>query len=43
MGDRFVELLLNGMKRLHAAVLSYWKRRTTPPDPGGNGTFTDQW
>ena len=43
MGDRFLDLLLNGMKRLHAAVLAYWKRRTHPPGPGGNRTYTDQW
>ena len=43
MGDRFLDLLLNGMKRLHAAVLAYWKRRTNPPGAERNGTYTDQW
>ena len=44
MGERFVELLLNGMKRLVAALGTYWRRRTVPPpDDGQNGTYTDQW
>ena len=43
MGDRFLELLLTGIKRLHAAIREYWKRRTDPLGPGRNGTRTDQW
>ena len=43
MGERFVDLLLNGMKRFLAVLGDYWKRRTTPPGPGQNGTYTDQW
>ena len=41
MGERFVELLLSGIKRLLAFVGDWWKRRATPPDR--DGTYTDQW
>ena len=44
MGERYVELLVNGMKRLHAVLGHIWRRYTTPP--GGaerNDTYTDQW
>ena len=43
MGERFLERLLNGMKRLLAALRAYRKRRARPPDPGLNDTYTDQW
>ena len=44
MGDRFLELLLNGMKRFAGALGSFWKRYTTPPiDTKKNETYTDQW
>ena len=44
MGERFVDLLVNGMKRLHAALNQIWKRYTTPPDGAKrNDTYTDQW
>ncbi len=44
MGDRFLTWLLNGMKRLHVALGSFWKWYTTPPRGAGqNGTYTDQW
>ena len=40
MGERFVELLLNGIKRFLAVLGKYWKRYTTPPGPGQDG-YTD--
>ena len=40
MGERFVDLLLNGIKRCLAVLGDYWKRRKTPPSPG---QYTDQW
>ena len=43
MGDRFLELLLNGMKRLHAAIREFWTRHTGPPGSGRNGACTDEW
>ena len=44
MGERFVDLLVNGMKRLHVAFRSFWKRYTTPPNGVEcNETYTDQW
>ena len=44
MGDRFLEVLLNGMKRLHEVLGNFWKRYTTPPaDVNQNETYTDQW
>ena len=42
MGERFVELLLSGMKRCIAALSNYWKWRVTPPEPGQNRSV-DQW
>ena len=44
MGDKFLELLLNGMKRLHVVLSNYWKRRTIPPPQVEQSeTYTDQW
>ena len=44
MAERFVELLVNGMKRLHFALRHLWKRYTTPPDESERkDTYTDQW
>ena len=44
MGDRFIELLVAGMKRLHAALGQFWKRYTTPPATAERGeTYIDQW
>ena len=44
MGERFVDLLVNGMKRLHAVIGPFWQRYTTPPDGAKrNDTYTDQW
>ena len=40
---RFAALLLNGLRRLPTALGDYWKRRTTPPGPEQDGTYTDQW
>ena len=42
MDDRFIERLLNGMRRLLAALRSCQKRRTTPPGPVESGTAKDQ-
>ena len=42
MGERFVELLLSGMKRCMATLSNYWKWRAMPPEPGQNGSV-DQW
>ena len=42
MGETFLDLLLHGMKRLHAALSNLWKRRTTPPGPGRDA-YTGQW
>ena len=44
MGDKFLELLLNGMKRFAGAFGSFWKRYTTPPaDAKHSDIYTDQW
>ena len=43
MGDRFVDLLLTGMKRLHVALGRFWKRTTPPPAGGQNEICTDPW
>ena len=44
MGERFVDLLVNGMKRLHAVIGHFLKRYTTPPNGAKrNDTYTDQW
>ena len=42
MGTRFVERLLNGMRRFLAVLGAYRRRRTTPPGPGRDA-YTDQW
>lgn len=41
MGEKFLNLLLHGMKRLHAAVGNLWKRFTSPAGAGGSATRTD--
>ena len=33
MGERFVDVLLKGMKRFVAAFGTYWRRRFAPPVP----------
>ena len=44
MGDRFLELLLSGMKRFVSALGTYWNRRTIPPPKVEQSeTYTDQW
>ena len=44
MGDRFLEVLLNGMKRLYEALGNYRKWYTTPPSEAQQSeTYTDQW
>ena len=44
MGERFVEMLVNGMKRLRAVLGDFWRRYTTPPDEDERkDTYTDQW
>ena len=43
MGERFVELLLRGVKRFLTVLGDYWKRHRTPPGPGQDRTYTDQW
>lgn len=44
MGDKFLDLLLNGMKRLTSAVGNFWKRFTTPPaNTDETETYVDQW
>ena len=44
MGERFTEMLVNGMKRLHAVLGDFWKRYTTPTDETERkDTYTDQW
>lgn len=44
MAERFLDLLLRGMKSLHKAVLEAWKRHTTPPtDAEQQHIYTDQW
>ena len=43
MGDRFVDLLVSGLKRLHVALGRFWKRYTPPPAGGPNETYTDHW
>jgi len=44
MGERLIDLLVNGMKRLHVALGRFWKRYTTPPgDAERKDTYTDQW
>lgn len=42
MGERFVALLLSGVRRFLVVLGDYWKRRTTPPASGQDGTYTDQ-
>ena len=43
MGDKFLELLLDGMKRFAGAFGSFWKRHTTPPaDAKHSDIYTDQ-
>ena len=42
MAERFVELLLSGVKRCMAALGKYWKWRVKPPEPGQSGSV-DQW
>ena len=42
MGERFTELLVNGMQRLHAAVSRLWKRYTSPAVEGRNETRMDR-
>ena len=41
MGERFVEMLVNGMQRLHAAISRLWKRYTPPAGAGRNETRMD--
>ena len=44
MAERFLDLLLRGMKAVHKAVLEVCKRHTTPPTPAEqHDTYTDQW
>ena len=44
MAERFLDLLLRGMKSLHKAVLGIWARRTTPPPAADQrDMYTDQW
>ena len=43
MGERFVALLLSGVRCFLAVLGDYWKRRTTPPGPERDETYTDQW
>ena len=40
---RFVDALLNGIKRFLTVLGCWWKRRTAPPGPGQDETYTDQW
>ena len=42
-GRRIAALLLNGLRRLPTALGDSWKRRTTPPGPERDETYTDQW
>jgi len=41
MGERFAEMLVNGMKRMHATVSHLWKRYTRPAGAGRNETRMD--
>ena len=43
MGERFLDWLLAGMKRLQGVLSGFWRWRTAPPRPGHNETCTDQW
>ena len=43
MGERYVEWLLGGIRRLHEALGRFFNRQ--PPAPGAphSETYTDQW
>ena len=44
MGDRYLDLLLRGMKALHNAALGFIKCYSAPPTPAvRQNTYTDQW
>ena len=44
MGERFLDLLLNGMKRLREVLSNYWMwYTTTPSDAKQSERYTDQW
>ena len=43
MGERIIELLLSGMKRLRKALSRCWERRAPVAEAGQSETYTDQW
>ena len=43
MGERYVEILLRGMKRLHEALIRYWNRRVPAGETSQGEPYTDQW
>ena len=43
MGTRFVEALMNGVKRCLAFVDDWWKGRMSPHVSQQDETYTDQW
>ena len=42
-GERLVDWLISGTKRLHQALTRYWNRQAPTPQPGQPEPYTDQW
>ena len=43
MGERYLEWLLVGMRRLHEALSRIWNRQAPPPEVPKSERYTDQW
>ena len=43
MGQRHLDWLTIGIKRLHEALNRFWNRQAPPPGASQRETYTDQW
>ena len=43
IGERYLDWLLRGMKRLHEAFIRHWNQQAPPAGASQRETYTDQW
>ena len=43
IGERYLDWLITGLKRLHETLTRFWNRQAPPVQASQRETYSDQW